>query len=61
MANNMEVWNRVCNTDPRHTKQVDTRGGFTAIDAMYQVQNATEVFGPAETGPRPSSSSARRR
>mgnify|MGYP003655074771 CR=1 FL=1 len=50
MANNMEVWNRVCNTDPRHTKQVDTRGGFTAIDAMYQVQNATEVFGPAGKG-----------
>lgn len=50
MANNMGIWNRVCETDPNHTKKVNSRGGFTAIDAMYQVQMATEMFGPAGKG-----------
>jgi hypothetical protein len=50
MANNMEIWNRVCETDPNHTKKVNSRGGFTAIDAMYQIQTATEAFGPAGKG-----------
>lgn len=46
----MDLWNKVCKTDPRHTKQVNQRGGFTSIDAMYQVQRATEQFGPAGYG-----------
>jgi hypothetical protein len=46
----MKLWNSVCKTDPAHTKHVAQRGGFTAIDAMYQVQNATEQFGPAGVG-----------
>lgn len=48
--NNMKLWNAVCETDPEHTKRVNQRGGFTAIDAMYQVQNATEQFGPVGVG-----------
>lgn len=43
----LDLWNRVCKTDPDHTKHVGQRGGFTAIDAYYQIQCATEEFGPA--------------
>ncbi len=45
--NNMELWNRVSKTDPAHTKHVNVRGGFTAIDPHSQIQSATEAFGPA--------------
>lgn len=47
---NTELWDQVCKTDPKHTKKVNQRGGFTAIDAHYQVQRATEVFGPVGIG-----------
>ena len=46
----MALWNAVCETDPAHTKQVNQRGGFTAIDAQYQVRLATEQFGPVGEG-----------
>jgi hypothetical protein len=45
-----ELWDAVCTTDPTHTKKVTQRGGFTAIDAMYQIQEATKQFGPAGIG-----------
>jgi len=41
----MGIWNAVCTTDPKYTKKVNQRGGFTAIDAQYQIQTATEMFG----------------
>lgn len=41
----MELWKIVCKTDPDTTKRVNTRGGFTAIDAQSQVKRATEMFG----------------
>ena len=44
---NMELWNKVCETDPAHTKKVTFGRGFTAIDPMYQIMKATEQFGPA--------------
>jgi len=47
---NMELWNSVCETDPAHTKKVNQRGGFTAIDAMYQIQEATRQFGAVGVG-----------
>ena len=47
---NLDLWNRVSKTNPAHTKEVNQRGGFTAIDAHYQVQCATEVFGPVGIG-----------
>lgn len=50
MNGNMELWERVCETPPEHTKQVNQRGGFTAIDAHYQVMRATELFGPVGQG-----------
>jgi hypothetical protein len=42
----MYLWEKVCETDPGHTKKIKSRGGFTAIDAQYQIQNATERWGP---------------
>lgn len=47
---NMKLWDAVSKTDPNHTKQVNQRGGFTAIDAHYQVQEATKAFGPIGIG-----------
>jgi hypothetical protein len=47
---NMRVWNAVCRTDPKHTKRVNQRGGFTAIDAQYQIMEATRLFGPVGEG-----------
>ena len=49
-TNNMKLWDSVCKTDPNHTKKVSQRGGFTAIDAHYQIQEATKAFGPVGVG-----------
>ena len=49
-AERMRIWNAVCKTDPRHTKRVNQRGGFTAIDAQYQIMEATRLFGPIGEG-----------
>jgi hypothetical protein len=46
----MDLWDKVCKTDPSHTKKVSQRGGFTAIDAHYQIQEATRAFGPIGQG-----------
>ena len=46
-ANNMAIWNLVCKTDVNHTKAVSYgKRKFTAIDAMYQIETATAMFGP---------------
>lgn len=50
MSDNMKIWDEVCKTDPSHTKRVNQRGGFTAIDAHYQIMNATKQFGPIGEG-----------
>ena len=47
---NMAIWEKVQKTDPKHTKRVNQRGGFTAIDAHYQVETATRTFGPVGIG-----------
>ena len=47
---NMALWNSVSKTNPEHTKRIDQRGGFTAIDAHSQIEAATRVFGPAGAG-----------
>ncbi|UEM08096.1 hypothetical protein JL101_035455 (plasmid) [Skermanella rosea] len=49
-ANNLDLWNSVAKTDPAHTKYVNQRGGFTSIDSYYQIQRATEQFGPLGLG-----------
>ena len=47
---NMELWLKVCETDPKSTKTVKTRGGFTAVCAQAQVKRATELWGPYGSG-----------
>ena len=43
---NMRIWKQVCVTDVAHTRHVNVRGGFTAIDAQCQIKRATELWGP---------------
>lgn len=43
---NLALWNAFCETDPKYTSEVTSRGGFTAICAQYQKKNATKAFGP---------------
>lgn len=45
-SDTMELWNSVNSTNPNDTKQVNQRGGFTAICAYSQIQRATELWGP---------------
>ena len=47
---NLQLWNSVKDADPRYLKTVNTRGGFTAIDAYYQIRLATETWGPVGIG-----------
>lgn len=49
-AQKMRIWNAVCKTDPKHTKPVEFGRKFTAIDAHYQIQEATRQFGPIGEG-----------
>lgn len=41
-----QLWEAVCKTDPAYTREVNQRGGFTSINAQYQMHMATEQFGP---------------
>jgi len=50
IKSHMELWNSVEITDPKYTKKVNQRGGFTAIGAQYQLMRATETFGPIGYG-----------
>ena len=50
MSKNTALWDSVCTTDPKTTKKVNTRGGFTAIDAQSQLKKATEMFGAFGSG-----------
>ena len=44
--NNLELWNKVEKTNPRHTKNVKSGGrSLTAINAQQQIKNATSEFG----------------
>lgn len=50
MTDNLRIWSQVEKTNPAHTKQVNQRGGYTAVSANYQIMRATEVFGPIGEG-----------
>lgn len=50
VPDNMLIWEAVSKTDPRNTKRVNQRGGFTAINAHSQVMEATRQFGPIGQG-----------
>lgn len=45
---NLTIWEAVQQTDPKHTKAFTKGGGFsgTAINAIYQIRRATELWGP---------------
>lgn len=47
---NMRIWDKVCTTDPAFTKKVNVGRKYTAIDAMWQIKQATQVFGPIGEG-----------
>lgn len=44
---NMVLWNKVCETNPAHTKEVKLGRKITAIDPMQQIMNTTQQFGAA--------------
>lgn len=48
MSDNLKIWNAVCKTDPKYTKNFSRSGGFsgTAINAEYIIKRLTELFGP---------------
>lgn len=50
MSENLDLWNKVCTSDPAHTKKVTFGRPITAIDPYQQVKSATEQFGPAGKG-----------
>ena len=50
MKNNMELWEKVCETDPRKTKQVTFGRKYTAIDPYYQIEMLTKTFGAVGLG-----------
>ncbi len=46
MSKNLELWNRVCVTDPKHTKKVSIGARkYTSISPQYQIMKATSEFG----------------
>jgi len=43
---NLELWNRVEKTDPKHTKNANVKGNkITSIKPQYQIYNATKEWG----------------
>ena len=48
----MEIWNKLEKTNPDHTKPAPSSYGkkITTIDAMHQIKNMTEYFGPVGIG-----------
>lgn len=50
-VNTMKVWDQVCKTDPDMTERINFGAfKFTTIDSMYQIQQATQLFGPCGLG-----------
>ncbi len=46
MENNLELWNKVEKTDPKHTKKANVKGNqLTSIKPQYQIYNATIQWG----------------
>ncbi len=46
VVNNLEFWDTVQETDPRHTKEISFGGRkFNTIDAYYQIKTATSMWG----------------
>jgi hypothetical protein len=50
MTDNMRVWDALKTTDPKYTTKVSFGRKFTAINAQWQLQRMTELFGPIGKG-----------
>ncbi len=50
MLENLSLWNQVEKTDTKSTKSVSFGRKFTAIDAIYQIKKASEMFGTMGVG-----------
>ena len=52
MKKNMEIWNALNKTNPEFTTKFNKFGGkqLTTIDAHYQIQMMTDLFGPVGKG-----------
>lgn len=51
LGHNVRHWAALFQTDPRHTKIVKEGGRtYTAVDAYWKIQRATEHFGPCGQG-----------
>ena len=51
MTDNLALWDRVCKTDPKHTKPAKIGGlKITAVAPQYQILNATKEFGSYGVG-----------
>ncbi len=42
----LDLWESVSKTNPKYTKKVDQKGGYTAINPYYQIMEATKLWGP---------------
>ncbi len=42
---NMQIWNEECTTPSEWTKSVGRRGGFTGVDAQYQLKARNRTMG----------------
>lgn len=49
---NLNIWDRLARTDPKHTKPFKRAGGFEgkAVKPIYTDQKMTEMFGPCGVG-----------
>ena len=46
-SNNTEMWDLVCETDPKYVKEVGFgKRSFTSVDPQYQLHQATKLWGP---------------
>lgn len=45
-SNNMDLWNKVCTTDPKNTREGKSSGRtYTAIQPQTQIKKATSIWG----------------
>lgn len=42
----LDLWDSVSKTNPKYTKRVEQKGGYTAINPYYQIKEATKLWGP---------------
>jgi hypothetical protein len=51
MTDNMHIWNRVKDSDPKHLKKVSFGArSFTSIDPHSQIETMTREYGPVGLG-----------